>query len=211
MAFLFVKIATGRHINMPKKQKKLVRVNCGCGVQLLEGYINIDIVRPPNATKDNFREGNVLALPLETATVDYILMDNVLEHIPQSDVPVALYEIRRVLKKGGRAIIMVPEFTFLARQWLEMAGNTSMAFNPLDFHWLAETIYGNQNHEGEFHQCAIYPAYLNYVLHMVGLNDFKLIIHQAGGPLPEYPGMPGKRVKNATIRNDQLVADITKE
>src|SRR5690349_21794127 len=112
--------------------KKLVQANIGCGTNLVEGWINVDIHRPSNLDpkfKGRFLEGNILALPLETESIDYILCDQVLEHLPMADIVPALYEIRRVLKKGSRAVIIVPDFEDAVKQWLSI--NHNAFFNPL--------------------------------------------------------------------------------
>jgi ubiquinone/menaquinone biosynthesis C-methylase UbiE len=49
---------------------------------------------------------DVCALPLADSSVDVVVSANLLEHIP--DDVAALGEIRRVLKPGGRAVIVVP-------------------------------------------------------------------------------------------------------
>jgi SAM-dependent methyltransferase len=47
-----------------------------------------------------------MALSYEDATFDYILTSDTLEHVPDFDV--ALSEIRRVLKPGGKHVFTVP-------------------------------------------------------------------------------------------------------
>jgi SAM-dependent methyltransferase len=51
-------------------------------------------------------QADVCGLPLRSESVDAVLSANLLEHVP-SDVD-ALAEIRRVLRPGGRAVIVVP-------------------------------------------------------------------------------------------------------
>jgi len=51
-------------------------------------------------------KSDVLSIPLETETVDYVLCTEVLEHVPE---PLgALQEISRLLRHGGRAVITAP-------------------------------------------------------------------------------------------------------
>ncbi len=52
---------------------KKVNVNLGCGTNIIKGWINIDMVKPSNADK-NFKIGNVLDIPLEKNSVDYLLI-----------------------------------------------------------------------------------------------------------------------------------------
>lgn len=193
-----------------KKTKKLrkvtpkVNVNLGCGSHIIPGWINIDDY--VLADKD-FLRGDAREIPLESNSVDYLLCDNVLEHIAMMDVPMVLYEIRRVLKRGGRAVIIVPDFRSAVNQWLAIEHDRN--FNPIIYQYLSEVIYGNQNHEGEFHRVAMSPGFLHYNLSMVGLKNHELVMYKEFAPIPEYPGVRDSG-KNAKCRNAQLVADITK-
>lgn len=49
---------------------------------------------------------NVLDIPYQENTFDYIICNHVLEHVPEDIL--AMRELRRVLKKGGIAILQVP-------------------------------------------------------------------------------------------------------
>lgn len=191
-----------------KKNKKTtpqkVMLNLGCGVQMLKGFINVDTVKPSNADS-SFVLGSVDNLPFESDSVDYAIMDNVLEHIRMADIPKVLFEVRRVLKKGGRFVIVVPDFACLARNFIDISKDS---FNPVMYHWVAETVYGNQHHEGEFHKAPMSPQYLNYLLLMVGFNKFDMIMCPAGGKLPDFPGII--MAETGMLRNDQIVADVTK-
>ncbi len=57
-----------------------------------------------DATKINRGE----SLPFDKNSFDAVVMDNVLEHIAEMDVPVVLNEIVRVLKPGAVLIVGVP-------------------------------------------------------------------------------------------------------
>jgi predicted SAM-dependent methyltransferase len=80
--------------------------------------------------------------------VDDIYASHVLEHLGyQEKLPRALAEFHRVLKKGGRARISVPDFEILCRLFLEARQSLPerilimrMAFggqlDPYDFHYV---------------------------------------------------------------------------
>ena len=186
-------------------KKKPVRVNLGCGSNLQEGFINIDNYYLP----DNplFLKGDAKDLPLESNSVDYILCDQMLEHIPMMDVVQVLHEIRRVLKKGGKAIIMVPDFEDAVKGWLSYNHNAN--FNPYMYTWFSEPIYGNQMHDGEFHQTPMCAGYLHYTLNMAGLKNHQIVFHPRDGKVPTFPGMT-PYPQNATLRNAQLSVEVVK-
>jgi predicted SAM-dependent methyltransferase len=187
-------------------KKKPVNVNLGCGNHIMPGWLNIDNYYVPD-NKD-FLKADARDLPLESNSVDYIICDQVLEHMAMSDVPIVLYNIKRVLKVGGTCVIIVPDFEDAVNQWLESRPN--LGFNPMTYKWFSEVIYGNQEHEGEFHKTPMCAGYLNYVLHMVGLPKHEIVFHAKFTPIPK--DVPGMRPypEGAILRNAQLIAYITK-
>lgn len=192
---------------MSVKKTKKVNVNLGCGTNIVKGWINIDLVPPSNVNKD-FLQGSALDIPLANNSVDYILLDQVLEHMAMDNVVPVLWEIRRVLKKGGRCVIVVPDFEDAVNQFL--GANLNLSYDPMKFRWFAEVIYGNQAHEGEFHQTPMTPRFMHEALRTAGLHKNTITFWPAFQKIPELPGMrpyaPG-----ATLRNAQLVADIIKQ
>ncbi len=184
-----------------------VRVNLGCGAHIIKGWINIDVFYTAPSPNVDFVIADITKeIPLESNSVDYILCDQVLEHIKMSEVPTVLYNIKRVLKPGGEAIIVVPDFEDAVKQWL--AYDHNLAFNPMTYQWLSEVVYGNQAHEGEFHKTPMCGGYLHYVLNMVGLTKHEILVYPANGSIPQFPGIDYP--DNACLRNGQLVVKITK-
>lgn len=189
------------------KRNKRVNVNLGCGTNLVKGFINIDMVRPSNATNQTFMEGNVLDIPMPNNSVDYMIMDQVLEHMAMDDVIPALYEVRRVLKPGGRAVIVVPDFEDAVNQFL--GADLNISYDPMKFRWFAEVVYGNQAHEGEYHRVPMTPRFLHESLRTAGLKNNTIVFWPAFQKVPDYLGMRPYS-PNAKLRNAQLVADIIK-
>ncbi len=193
-----------------KNQVKTVNVNLGCGTHIVpstktEKWINID--RFIGTDSEDFLAGDAMDIPLEKNSVDYLLCDNVLEHIAMKDIPTVLHEIRRVLKVGGRALIMVPEFGDAIRQWQQV--DHDKYYNPHLYNYLSEVIYGNQVHDGEFHRTPMTAGFLHYTLNMCGLPKHELVTHAQGAPVPHFPGMPAYPV-GTFCRNAQLVAEVFK-
>jgi SAM-dependent methyltransferase len=67
-----------------------------CGDYFTEGY----------SYPEHVQHIDILHIPFENETFDFVICNHVLEHIP-TDVA-AMVELRRVLKKGGKAILQVP-------------------------------------------------------------------------------------------------------
>lgn len=185
-----------------KKQKE-VNVNLGCGTHIVEGWVNID--NYIGADTPYFLQGDCREIPLENNSVDYLLCDNVLEHLPMCDVIPVIHEIKRVLKKGGRAVLIVPDFKNAVESWLKI--DWDQAFNPIFFTYLSEPIYGNQAHEGEYHKTPFTAGFFAYILKVAGFKDVKIIFHPQFGDSPNYPGV---RSPHANLRTAEIVADIIK-
>jgi SAM-dependent methyltransferase len=74
------------------------RLNWGCGTDPEPGWINSDVKEGPGIDIScDIREG----LPLESASIDYIVSIHALPEVPFPDLIPALRELRRVLRPGG--------------------------------------------------------------------------------------------------------------
>lgn len=82
-------------------------------------------------------------LPYETGTVDRIYSSHALEHIGRHEVAGTLREWNRVLKPKGELTLLVPDLEWCVKHWL----STKTLIG-----WNIDTIFGNQNHEGEYHK-----------------------------------------------------------
>lgn len=59
--------------------------------------------------------GDLRALPVPSASVEGVALMGVLEHFPETEVPVVLGECHRVLRDGGELIVLVPDLMAVAR------------------------------------------------------------------------------------------------
>lgn len=89
--------------NTPNKPLNL---HLGCGDIRLSGFINIDIAKTP--ATDKVMDARKLNYP--DNSVDTIYASHLLEHFPHGEVPLVLKEWHRVLKPGGKAVIVTPDF-----------------------------------------------------------------------------------------------------
>lgn len=82
----------------------MIKLNLGCGDQYLEGYVNCDIL--DTIKVDKKFDLTKFPYPFEDSHADEILLDNVLEHLP--DIVGTMRELHRILKPGGVVKIYVP-------------------------------------------------------------------------------------------------------
>lgn len=80
------------------------KLNFGCGTKIKKGWINVDIQK--NKKIDKSFDFNNFPYPLKSNSYDYILLDNVLEHLLYPDK--TIYELCRMIKNGGIIEIIVP-------------------------------------------------------------------------------------------------------
>lgn len=122
----------------------MISLNIGSGPIVEEGSINIDLY--PMDGVDVCAD--IFALPFADNSVNKVRLDHILEHLPMRRVQTALHEVRRVLCVGGTLTIGVPDFEAIVCEWFSL-GIDDLRSRMM----LMRNIYGNQEHEGEFHKC----------------------------------------------------------
>lgn len=100
--------------NMDIQNLQLIKLNLGCGNEILDGYINCDIINPKadmlfDATK----------VPFPDNSVDEIRAYHIIEHFPFKQGLAALTEWFRVLKPNGKLIIETPDLLNTCKQFVE--------------------------------------------------------------------------------------------
>ena len=83
-----------------------VRLTLGCGPRPAPGWINADLRDYEGVDlRGDIRDG----LPLSDHSVDCAVAIHVLQDLPWCDIPVALAELRRVLRSGGVLRLGLPD------------------------------------------------------------------------------------------------------
>lgn len=83
------------------------KLNFGCGTDIKEGYVNVDIVKLPGV--DIAYNFNEFPYPFKDNWFDKIYTSHVLEHL--DDLPKVMKELKRISKKGAKIVIRVPHFS----------------------------------------------------------------------------------------------------
>jgi predicted SAM-dependent methyltransferase len=90
-------------------------------------------------------------VPFEANSVDEIFSSHALEHVGRFDVPRVLTEWYRILKPSGTVTLRVPDLEWCVLHWLRHKDSVG---------WNIDIIFGNQNHDGEFHKTGFTEATL---------------------------------------------------
>lgn len=85
-----------------------VRLNIGCGKRRIEGYIGVDLGGDADVIAD------IKELPFADSSADEIMGIHVFEHLYRWEALPALQEWFRVLKKGGRLVLEMPDIRKVA-------------------------------------------------------------------------------------------------
>lgn len=90
------------------------RLNCGCGPQPAQGWLNADLRDFPGVQlRGDLRDG----LPLPDACLDYAVAIHLLQDLPWHDLPAALAELQRVLRPGGALRLALPDLERAIAAW----------------------------------------------------------------------------------------------
>ena len=115
-----------------------MKLNLGCGSQLLKGFVNVDQIQFKGLDVEavGYKVDNIVHLiEFKDNSVEMIYAAHCLQcMVPRSIVPIALAHWFRVLKPGGKIIIEVPTIVPAVQKYL--AGKISMET-------LVQGIYGH--------------------------------------------------------------------
>jgi len=185
------------------ENKKVIKLNLGCGGRPLPGYINIDMdslktlkERYPFQTFPEDIEifdYDILNLPFPDASIMEINADSLVEHLSFIEEPLFFNEIKRLLKRGGLFQFSTPDFEETIRLWLaakdewkEFYRNDKEAIEKQ--HWfghysystesrwgyLMAMIFGSQNGAGQFHKNGYSAAKIRAILKHLDFAEIEI-------------------------------------
>ena len=139
----------------------MIKLNLGCGKDIQDGYINIDL----RYTHPRVMICDVTNLDsrFEDETVDEIRAIDVLEHIEWSKTLSVLKNWCKKLKPNGILIIQSPCLKLLAKKVLDSK-------NPIEVENCISRIFGGQNYKENFHYTAIDETLIKYYLSAAGFS-----------------------------------------
>lgn len=89
------------HIDQPNEDRVTKRLNMGCGLKKIEGFVNADI--SPNVRPDKIVDFNTFPWPFEDNEFDHIVAKDILEHLGDTskDFIKVIKEMYRITHNGG--------------------------------------------------------------------------------------------------------------
>lgn len=114
-----------------------MRIHVGCGRHILDGWVNVDTQRSPKAPRDPEVIGSALKIPLPDGCADEVMAIHLFEHLHLWEAPKALAEWHRLLKRGGKLVLEMPDVVKCAKNLVKLADSgdekaiRSLAMNGL--------------------------------------------------------------------------------
>lgn len=142
-----------------------VRLNIMSGLNLLEGWVNIDPFSSPHPTIKHIPvlKMDPRRLDFPDNSVDEISSVS-LEHIPHPETLAVLVEWFRVLKPGAALEVLVPDAEWGLSYWLSLPEEEKWGFK-------LAAVCGLQNNAGQVHYTLFTPARLKRLFEAVGFSD----------------------------------------
>jgi len=144
-------------------ETNLRRLNVGCGFDIREGYINVDM--------NDFHSPDVVAdiVDLEgfpDGTFDEVFAKDVLEHFLWRMTPVALRSWNRVLRIGGQLVITTSYLPGIAQRIFSPAYMTDLRTQ----HITLVNLFSSQGYPGDVHYTAFTERQLRFHAFNAGFN-----------------------------------------
>lgn len=127
-----------------------MKLNLGAGDHVIKGYISVD-----KYDKMADIKADICDLPFDTESVDEIIANQVIEHIPYNKTYQMFSEMYRVLKKGSLAHIECPDVLYAAKKIVESGDIEDLWLYHLwgEYYrpWDHQRYEDCENHEGSKH------------------------------------------------------------
>lgn len=144
----------------------MLRLNLGCGSDIKEGFVNIDIRELPGV--DLVADVRILSTILDDS-VDEINAYDVLEHFSFRDTTTVLKCWIAKLKVGGKIIIRVPD---IQKILIKLVDGTLPAFEA------QRLIFGGQDYPENFHCAGFTEGVLEGMLRGCGCSEIIQVVRE---------------------------------
>jgi len=154
----------------------LIKLNIGAGRNLLpteDGWINIDAIQWDDRIQlvIDLEKND---LPYDDDSVDEIYMADFLEHLCRDRQLPFLQDVFRVMKKGAKFFMQLPDMGTAAERYCGTLENPSELQYDIDGAKLAEITYGGQDYEYNYHKWGYDQDSLRRTLQELGFSIWRL-------------------------------------
>ena len=139
----------------------MIKLNLGCGNDIREGCINIDVRQLERVDVVSSLEN----LPFEDNYADWIVAQDVLEHFCKIELIEVVKEIKRVLKPDGILEIRVPDCEQILNKY---------ALKELDVDSALGYIFGGQDYVQNVHKIGFTKMNCRYLLELFGFTVLEI-------------------------------------
>lgn len=147
-----------------------LRLNLGCGADVKDGYINIDIRPIRSGLPGEIVQMDVREVETNFSEVDEILALDILEHLPRKEARGILQSWVRTLRVGGRIVIRSPDTLKLIEVYQK---------GDMNFEEFVRRMYGGQDYSYNYHYTAFHGRLLEKWLRKMGMRVTRLSINVA--------------------------------
>jgi len=147
-----------------------MKLNVGCGTDIREEYINLDIRELPGVDiVCNMMDEEI---PLPEESCDKILAKDILEHFPLDKTDMIITKWWELLKPRATLHIQVPNTLLNVLQWIKGETKTLKKTQHITERF-SQLIYGKQDYPGNFHYQLFDESRLEMVLKKNGFGDME--------------------------------------
>ncbi len=191
------KAATGK---LPVPLPSPLLLNLGCGPDVKDGFVNIDLYSDnPAVVAMDIRK-----LDLPDACADAMLASDVLEHFSHREVGTVLKEWARVLRPEGQLVIQCPSLRLQMKAYMDGKWDADVA---------SYMIFGGQTNPGDYHCIGFDKDSMRRHLEMAGLE----ILQIDETDLPQDQGYinlnmtvrAGKKAIEGELSKDKAMEEVT--
>lgn len=139
-----------------------IRLLIGGRTTKIDGFLNVDLFEGEGV--DIRTDASDLSM-FGDGTVEQIYASHILEHFPHPKTLGVLKEWNRVLKRGAKAYISVPDFDAMVKLY--------SVYGMTDF--IRNMLWGDQIYDLAFHYTGFTYPTLAHLCHQAGFSDVKRI------------------------------------
>ncbi|MEI9913710.1 MAG: methyltransferase domain-containing protein [Candidatus Saccharibacteria bacterium] len=101
------------------KNKKVIKLNIGCGTDYKRGWINVDNNSDNNIKKLDLNWDLRNPLPFADNSVDFVFNEHFFEHLTIEESEPIMADLMRVLKPGGIMRVAMPDLREVVKAYLD--------------------------------------------------------------------------------------------